>query len=59
MKSGQIQQRRGMKFCSLMNCYSSVKTGHCIFQTVTYLWMGGIRRIEQTNSKLAELCASQ
>ena len=74
MKSGQIQQRRGiyltqdfwhlegyliLKICSLVYCYSSVTTGHCIFQTVTYSWMGGIRRIEQTNSKLTELCASQ
>ena len=29
------------------------------FWIVTYSWMGGIRRIEQTNLKLTELCASQ
>ena len=33
------------KFCSLVNCYSSVKAEHWIFRTVTYSWMGGIRRI--------------
>ena len=69
MKSGQIQQRRGiyltqdldirknltLKICSLMNCYSSVKAEHCIVRTVTYSWMGGIRRIEQAYSRLTEL----
>ena len=25
------------------------------FQTVEYLWMGGIRRIEESNSRLTEL----
>ena len=34
-----------LKFCSLVNCYSSVKAEHWIFRTVTYSWMGGIRRI--------------
>ena len=45
MKPGQIWQRRGiyltwkfghkwnlmLEICSLVNCYSSVKTEHCIF----------------------------
>ena len=35
-----------LKICSLVNCYSPVKTEHCIFWTVTYSWMGGIRRRE-------------
>ena len=37
------------KFCSLMNCRK------LDFRTVTYSWMGGIRRIEQANSGLTEL----
>ena len=28
-----------------MNCYSSVKAENWIFRTVTYSWMGEIRRI--------------
>ena len=74
MKPGLIWQRRGIyltqdfghirksnmeKFCSLVNCLSPVKAEHCIFRTVEYSWMGGIRRIEQSNSRLTELCASQ
>ena len=35
-----------LKICSLVNCYSPVGTEHCIFRTVTYSWMGGIRRRE-------------
>ena len=29
------------------------------FRRVEYSWMGGIRRIEQSNSGLTELCAGQ
>ena len=35
-----------LKICSLVNCYSPVKTEHCIFRTVTYSWMGRMRRRE-------------
>ena len=35
-----------LEICSLVNCLSPVKAEHCIFQTVEYSWMGGIRRIE-------------
>ena len=35
-----------LKICSLVNCYSPVETEHCIFRTVTYSWMGGIRKRE-------------
>ena len=58
--SGQIRQRRGIywtwdfghkrKF-NIENLFIgelllTVKTEHCIFRTVTYLWMGGISRRE-------------
>ena len=44
-----------LKICSSVNCLSPVKAEHWIFQTVIYSWMGGIRRIEQANSRLTEL----
>ena len=30
-----------LEICSLVNCLSSVKAEHCIFQTVEYSWVGG------------------
>ena len=35
-----------LEICLLVNCLSPVTSEHCIFQTVTYLWIEGIRRIE-------------
>ena len=70
MKSGQIQQRKRdilytgnldiswnwilrILFIDELLVISESRT--LDFQTVTYLWMGGIRKIEQANSRLTEL----
>ena len=48
----------GILFIDELLVISEYGTLH-FFWIVTYSWMGGIRRIEQTNLELTELCASQ